>query len=455
MNDESKQKIGQYMKDAGIDKDELGQLWKQCADIEDESLKLIAMGILSDEKVKKVFEKFSLHDLTKYGITNFREFWLESVKNKIDIIKTEEDATNVVNLALQKKLRTKSKQFAGIVIAEGRKRDNFDKFISLVLDIYKSDPQVAEDTGYVKIFNNIDELRNEFPEIEKKLTDKYFVDDKIVIPIGKKDINLSFGEKTFKRKNWYNGRYENKPIIGTAYMKSLTIIAKTDDEQYKVYDMVLNDEQCELPTHSGKYVEFYANVSPSDKRKLNTASHTNFKPIENVVFKIEEAENALKDILLPFDNVLEYVNNRKESEKYKVKATWARVSDMAATERSSYMNLIADKEDSVDDMLNLFDDKGEFKDTSMYCIIPDHVHVEFGEGSKILVFGTPRYGSSYENGSYIEDKTKASMWVSGIFVPEEEKVAPVESVNVSEQEINETFEEDATKEVDISDLDSL
>jgi len=451
--------LKEFVEKTKTSSDVLKQRWKDCSAIEDEKVRLIAIGVLQSEEVYNVHKKWAEYDLKKYGIEDFNAFWQDTILNNRDKVASEHDALTLLDRELQKKLRSKAQEFEGIIVSEGMKRDNFTKFINLVHDTYKADPEATIKSGYVQVYDNIEELREKYPELEKKLTDKYFIDNKIIIPIGKKDISLTLGDKKFKRTNWYGGRFDKKPVVGVAFMKSLLVIAKIKgkDDSYQKYDLVLNDEQCSVATPSCVHVKFLANVSPSNKGKLNpTSSGIAFNVIGDGEFDMSTVQTVLDKMLIGFNNIPDYLKNMTEDKRFLVKAVKAKVSEMPPTEGSRYMMLSETKERTLDDMTNLFDDKGEFHDASMHCTIPENIAINFGEGSEIVVFGTPKYGSSFVDGEWTEDKTKFSMWVSGIYVSKEHKVEIAHSVDVSDQELQEDFDKDSDGSKENTDnLDAL
>lgn len=439
-----KTKIQAFVSDTGEDVNVIQKRWEE-SNIEDENLRAIQCAILSDKEAYKNYKTWSNYDLTKYGIESIYTFWNEVVSNNLDKIKTEVDAIKVVHEVLVKKLRSQAKRFRGAIVSIGNKNDNFSAYISEVLNNYKQDPEQMIATKQVKVFSDIETAKAEFPEISKELdrsAERYFTDGNYVIPIGKKDIIVTGRDgKKKEKKNWYNGRYDDKPVVGSSYMQSLELILKdvnSKDSKYKWYSEILNDEQCDISKPNSMMIETIANVSPSDSSRLNPTKDTKFNIIGDIEpDEFEEIKKVAMRRSIQFNGILDYIKTSGGG-GFDTKVLDAKIIDVTRRETGATILIGDTVEKTVEDMEKLFDDDtGELKDNSIYGRVPSEIPIKFGDGSKVLLFGNPDYASKREGDNWIKDNTKPFLWIRGVLVPKDQQIEE-QNINVSQDEIDTT-----------------
>lgn len=438
----SKDTIGKLkaLKEKGVDITKVKELW-DTSTVEDEDVRAIQCGIIVDEEVMASYTKWQGYDLTKNGIKDIKTFWYDVIGKNTDKIKCENDAIKVVHEALVKKLRSASKKFVGTIIAVDMKRENLGKYIDEVLNNYRQDSEQVILANQVEVFADIDTLRTKYPSIVSVVEgskDRYFIDGNYVIPIGKKDIVVTTKAGTKQeKKNWYGGKYDKKPVVGTSYMQNINVIVKEKDKEgskYKWYPLTLNGDKCNISKPIGTMVEFLSTIAP-DGSKLYPADDILFDAIGNITpDDYKEIEEVASRRELKFDNLLEYVN-KTGGKSYDTKMVRVKVTDSFISDEKTTILVSSIVEKTIADMGELFDGKGDLKDNSMYCNIPSHIPIKFGKGSEIMIFGNLAYGSSKEGDSWITVTTKAKIWVNGILVHPDQQVEQ-QNINVTDEEIN-------------------
>lgn len=419
--------------------------------IEDENLRAIQCGILTDSEALDTHNKWSAYDLSNYGI-EINKFWSEIIEKNQDKIKSELDAIKVVHEALVRKLRSPAKKFMGGIVGVGMKNDNFAKYINEVLENYKQDPEQVILAKQVEIFNDIEAVAAKYPSIGehvKASQDKYFIDGNFVIPIGKKNIIITGRDgKKVEKKNWFGGRYAGKPVVGSNYMQTVNMIVKEvekEDSKYEWKETILNGDLCDTPKPMNRMIEVVANVSPSDKSKLNSTDNTRFDTIGDIEpDQYEEIKKVAMRRGLKFDEILDFAK-KTNGKSYDVKVVEAKIMDTFSSDDGTTILISENKEKTTDDMKTLFDDKGELMDNSMYCKLPSNIPVNFGRSSIVLLFGNIGYGSSKEGNTWVEDKTKCKLWVKGVLVSKEHQVEP-QNINATQDEVDTTkWKDEVTK----------
>ena len=431
------ERIKKFVSESGEDVNVLKGRWEK-SNIQDENLRAIQCGIFADAEAYRLYKAWNKwsEELAKRGITDIHGFWAESIEKNQEHIKTEQDAIKVVYEMLVTRLRSATKLFKGVILSVGVKRDNLSVFINQTLEAYKSDPARAIKYNNVKVFNDTEAVDAEFPGLSDKLSEKYFIDSNYVVPIGKKDITIVGKDgKSVTKKDWFGGRYNDKPVVGCAFMQTVDLVAKTkDDNKLKWYDMILSDEICDIEKPRNKIVEFEANESPNTDGRLNPVSRTTFKVIGDSDF--DEIRKAVSKRELDFDDIPEYVNKR-HGRGFDVKPIYIKVLDVFVSETGATILAGSPKERTIEEMEKLFDDSGKLKDNSFYFKVSEGIPINFARGSKILVFGTPTYGSKRVGDKWETDTTKYSAWINGILVPKNEMIDST-SVSVSQEEIDTT-----------------
>jgi len=448
MSNDMKDRIRVFISEKDEDINVLQNRWEE-SNIEDENLRAIQCGILSDGEAHKAYKTWCNYDLSKYGIEDMYTFWKEVVLNNLDRINNEADAIRIVHTALVKKIRSPVRRFRGVIISIGNKNDTFSPYITEVFNNYEQDPEQMIATKQVKVFDDMEIAKAEYPQISKELdrsAERYYINGNYVIPIGKKDIVITSRDgKKIEKKNWYGGRYDGKPVVGVSYMVSLELILKdidSKDSKYKWYSMTLNDEMCNIEKPNSVIIGTIANISPSDSSKLNPTKDTKFSIIGDIgQEEFDEIKSVAMRRGLPFNEVLDYVRKSGGS-GFDTKVMEVKVMDVVRRESGATVLMGEIKDRTISDMEKLFDEEtGNLKDNSFYGRVPNTMPIKFGDGSKVLLFGNPDYASKREGNDWIKEKTKPFLWIRGVLVPKDQQIEEQStdvSGAVSQDEINTT-----------------
>lgn len=450
---ESMEIIGKFVKDTGTDIKTIQERWVESS-VKDEPMRLIHCAILSDPEALRLYNSWGEYDLEKFGIADVYDIWKDAIEKNQDKIKTERDAIYIVHAFLVERLRSASKTFTGVILAVGMKRDNLADFIIQTLDGYKADPERAIKYGMVKVFNDMEALKAEHPDIESKISDKYFINSQYVIPIGKKTITLTRRDgKQVTKKDWFGGRYDGKPVVGSAHMQTITVLGREKaEDKYKCYEMILGDTTCDVEKPRNCIVKFEANVSPTDKSRLNPISRTTFVKVGEIE-DYKEIQEALNRKRVEIDDLHEYVT-KTNGKSYDTKVVKVKVLDVYVTDTTTTLLAGSPKEKSFDEMGTLFDAKGKLKDTSYYFTVSEGIEINFGKGSIIDCIGSPGFGSKRIGDKWEQDTATCKMWVNGTIVPKNQQVESV-NINVPQADIDVTKWAEAKKEDDTPPKETL
>jgi len=435
-NNESVEKIKKFVKETGIDINTIKDRWDNST-LEDQNLRLMHCAVFTDPESWRLYKSWEKTDLSKFGIEKLYDFWSESFLTNVNLIKNEEDAIRVVYESLVLRLRSTTKQYHGVIVSVGMKRDNLSDFINQTLDAYKRDPGREIKYKNVKVYNDIETLCAEYPELKSKISDKYYIDGNYVIPIGKKDITILKKKtgKTVTKRDWFGGKFDGKPVVGYAFMQTVNVIAMPKDgDKYRWYDMILNDEMCDIEKPRNVFVDFEASISPSNNSRLNPVSSTVFKEVGEL--DMDAIYSVINRRKLLFNDIPEYVN-KTQGKSFDVKAIEVKVLDVFVSDNGATILAGSPEKRTMEDMSKLLDDNGRVKDVAYYFKVSQGIPINFGRGSKILVFGTPSYDSKRVGDRWETDTSNYSMWVNGILVPKDQQVDD-KSVNVPQEEVDVT-----------------
>jgi len=341
-----------------------------------------------DDLFKKWSEKMAIPVETIQQ--DFNKAFMDLKQNhKLEDDKAQTMALKQIASAYKKQLRSPAEGFEGVVLGAEEPRDLVAKKRRDALELYRANPQEAVAQG---------------------VTD----DDGTPLDI------IQFFSTGRENPNY------GKPLPEKSLIRRVFGVAmKPTDQHPKMFEMVLNGDACEKEIPIMKPVKFMA-IEKSKKEdeafKLNASTFTEFSEVAEITGN-PKIEDLIKNFIPPIKvSELEEYHEKNADDFNRIVCVEGNVNfiSLEPTMTGSRILQIEDDENTLD---------LDTKPTT--CWVPQHINMDFGEGSKVYVIGRTSQGFlKDESGNMTSEKGDVTINTFGIYPVDEISVPQTEDISI-------------------------
>ena len=345
--------------------------------------------------------------------------------------------------------------FVGIILGMDRASDMVANLRSDKIDLWESKGQDALKSGDLQLIKKegSDKFRKlKFHKGKDELVSKEIEElpeeaeqvasDKWVVPI-----------RTEAR--WDGDDAVGTPIPKNDYMRNVFGICRPKDktdQEYKPFMMRISGDLAEsgdIPTQTpvkfnGYMKDQVVNRDGLEEKQMNHSQGTEFEVLEgDLDIDLERfMETSLDPYLRDVPGLDEFVDEQPQQGSYNhMVIAKGRVQNMRLEpNQNGNRGFVLQKSGG-------FSVPGQEENglNSVYCVVPEHVDINFGEGSYAYVVGTSFRGDPPEDSN--EETGDPLVMVRGLFVPDDKKLPmPSETEDVTEDDIDLGSSDDSSEE---------
>lgn len=320
----------------------------------------------------------------------FDKTYAEEEKENSEASVNEKISRALKKLYLQykKQINSPAEGFEGIIVGAEEPMDVIAKKRREAVELFNQNPQYAVQQGIT------DEEGNPLDTIE-------------VFSTGR--VNPNYG----------------KPLPEKSLMRKIYgICVKKSEGKPKPFQMTQNGTICEKEVPLMKPISFMAiekTTNDSGFTILNASSFTDFKEIEQL-----EGNPDIKDLIKNFFSPIQVSEleeyHEKNLENYNRFVCVEGDVVMLSLEPTSIGSRIMQIENTEENL--------DLDAKPVTCWVPQHVNIDFGEGSKVYIFGRTNQGfKKDEQGNVTSEKGDITIGVAGIYPIEKFKLPETEQIN--------------------------
>lgn len=255
-------------------------------------------------------------------------------------------------------------------------------------------------------------------------------------------------------ERWNGDPQVGEPIPENNYLRTVFGIAvpqgEDDDAEMKPFAMSMSGSEkplMDLPFN--KLVRFEATKKDQEKSREGVTEHQltftgeNFEEVEGEDPDIRGViENKMSQYLIEIPELDEFERNHDDWNDYAIIKAVVSNINLDQSDGGS-RSIVIEEETPFGAPLNDEEDTQK----SVYCVLADHVDVDFGEGSTVYVSG-----STFRPPSDDGEVNDPMMTARGLYVPEDMKMKPSDEVeDVDEEDISFGDESESSEETNSSD----